>query len=130
VSVRADSGTFMGLLSTQAWELLLPLHCSSRDFENMRSRMTGFNEASKQASLSSMGLAANSAELEILRRIRRVVNINVVQGPGIGEMQLASTMRQGGVEQRALFTVNTKRLVLHTRSWVYFCVLIFVMRCG
>jgi hypothetical protein len=110
VSIRADSGTFVGMLSTQAWELLLPLRCTSRDFESIRTKLVGFNEAVKQVPLSSLSFAAaGNVESELLRRLRRLVNVHVVQGPGIGEMLLASALRQGGIEQRALFTVTLKR---------------------
>ena len=109
VGVRSDAGSFTGTLLSQPWELLMPWSISVKDFESYRTRMGGFNEASKSASLASLNLSPEGAERALLARVQKLVNVFVVQGPGVGEMWFAGALRQAGMEQRALISILIKR---------------------
>lgn len=108
ISVRADSGTFSGTLQIQPWEQLVPLRIAAKEFETIRSRLNGFNEARKTVSAASIGCAAG-ADAEVVRRLQRNVSAYVVEGAGAGgsEAKLAGVQRLSGSEQRVLFSVST-----------------------
>ena len=112
VNIRSDSGTYTGTLLSQPWELLLPWSISVKDFESHRTRMGGFNEASKSVALSVLHLTPDNAERVLYHKLQTLLNVYTVQGPGVGEMLFAGALRQAGMEQRALISMTTKRYVV------------------
>jgi len=113
IDVRSDVGAFVGTLAPEPWELLFPLSLSPGDFDAVRRRLGGFGEASKAFPLASLGLSSSgsgggaAAELDLIARVRRLLNVYVVQGAGVGELMFAACMRKGMMEEKALVTVVT-----------------------
>lgn len=106
VDIRSDAGTFAGMFAPDPWDVLMPSALSSTDFETLRRRLTGFNEVSRIYTLASLGVDAGPAlETELTARVRRMMNVYLVQGPGLGELMFAASGRKGMMEEKVLVTL-------------------------
>eukprot|EP00981_Chlorochromonas_danica_P008375 scaffold2163_cov158-Ochromonas_danica.AAC.10 len=109
VDVRSDRGSFVGLLTVEDYDLLVPFVLSSEDFEMQRSRMKGFSEISKFYAWSAVTMNPTSAmedlERELIQRVCRSLQMHVVQGVGLGELMFAAKVRKGLSEEKAFLTL-------------------------
>jgi hypothetical protein len=117
VDVRSDVGAFVGILAPEAWELLFPLNLSPQDFASNKKRLGGFGMASKSFPLQQIlpsSLSAESGtpfgiEMELIQRVKRMLNVFLVQGAGVGELLFAGCSRKGMMEEKVLVTVTSDR---------------------
>jgi hypothetical protein len=110
VDIRSDQGAYVGLLIPEVWELLYPFQMTAPVFEEIRKRFTGICEASKVFTLSSLGLEGFSegdVESELIYRVKRNINVFVVQGCGVSELLFAGAYRKGMMEEKVLVSVVT-----------------------
>ena len=81
----------------------------SSDFEAVRSRLGGFSEICKTYPIQALKLSDNSQygdrEMELLMRVKSVLNMYLVQGAGLGELMFAGAVRKGLQEHRLLVTI-------------------------
>jgi hypothetical protein len=116
VDVRSDVGAFVGILAPEAWELLFPLNLSPQDFASNKKRLGGFGMASKSfpqqilpSSLSAESGTPFGIEMELIQRVKRMLNVFLVQGAGVGELLFAGCSRKGMMEEKVLVTVTSDR---------------------
>jgi hypothetical protein len=111
IDVRSDVGAFVGTLVPDSWELLFPIPLSPEDFDTLRRRLGGFCESTKAFALSAIGIltAGPEAEIELVTRVKKILNVFVVQGPGVGELMFAGCARKGVMEEKVLITLKTDR---------------------
>eukprot|EP01034_Spumella_vulgaris_P021954 gene21954-28034_t len=106
--IRCDQGAYVGLLVINDWDLLLPYQTTSADFEVLRKRLSGFNEVTRMYPVDSLNLPQGDnadTELELISRVRRIANMYLVQGAGVGELMFAGSIRKGTVEEKAYITI-------------------------
>ena len=121
VDVRSDVGAFVGTFLPEAWEILFPSNISSTEFFVMRKRMGGFGEASKSFPLSvvmssssspkaaDVGVTNSSSEVQLIGLVKKILNVFLVQGAGVGELLFAGCSRKGMMEEKLLVTVTSDR---------------------
>lgn len=118
VDVRCDKGGFTGLLVVQDWDLLQPLHLRSEDFEAARSRLGGLSEVLKTQPAQALGLTESTplgyggVETQLAARVQAALNVYLVQGPGLGELMFAGSVRRGLSDNKLLITLLTHRYTL------------------
>lgn len=107
--IRCDQGAYVGLLIINDWDLLLPYQTTSAEFEVLRKRLSGgFNEVIRAYPLETLNLFQGTnadTELDLISRVKRIVNVYLVQGAGVGELMFAGSVRKGLVEERAYITI-------------------------
>ena len=133
MDIRSDMGAFVGTLLPEAWEVLFPINISPQEFLTLKKRLGGFGEASKSFSLDSI-LSSSSplspsggpsgpsgggvsggrrdaafAEMELIQRVKKMLNVFLVQGAGVGELLFAGCSRKGMMEEKVLITVTSDR---------------------
>jgi hypothetical protein len=115
IDIRSDQGTYTGTFTPETYDISYPLiNMTSSDFEGLRKRLSGFSETSKSFPLSCLGLSSvanisnisniSNIEVELIIRIKKIINAFVVQGAGVGEMMFASAYRKGMAEEKILIT--------------------------
>jgi len=108
IDIRSDQGTYTGTFTPETWDISYPINMTSSDFEGLRKRLSGFSETSKSFPLTSLGLSSisniSNIEVELIIRIKKIINAFVVQGAGVGEMMFASAYRKGMAEEKILIT--------------------------
>ena len=115
--MRSDVGAFVGILAPEAWELLFPLNLSPQDFASNKKRLGGFGMASKSFPLQLIlppsptdgSDRAFGVEMELIQRVKRMLNVFLVQGAGVGELLFAGCSRKGMMEEKVLVTVTSDR---------------------
>lgn len=108
VDIRCDQGAYVGLLVINDWDLLLPFTTTSSEFEVQRKRLGGFNEIVKAYPTSAFQFSNEDIadnELELISRVKKVVNVYLVQGAGVGELMFAGTVRKALVEEKVFITI-------------------------
>lgn len=119
--MRSDVGAFVGTLTPECWEVLFPITMSSNDFATQKKRMGGFGMASRSFPLSSIlapceGRGAVATEIELVQRVKKMLNVFSVQGAGVGELLFAGCSRKGVLEEKVLVTVTSDR---YTASFLF-----------
>ena len=137
MDIRSDMGAFVGTLLPEAWEVLFPINISPQEFLTLKKRLGGFGEASKSFSLDSIlssssplspsggpsgpsgggvsgGVSGGTrdaafAEIELILRVKKMLNVFLVQGAGVGELLFAGCSRKGMMEEKVLITVTSDR---------------------
>ena len=111
----------MGTYLPEAWEILFPITISSSEFFAMRKRIGGFGEASKSFPLSvvmssssslkavDVGAMNSSSEVQLIGIVKKILNVFLVQGAGVGELLFAGCSRKGMMEEKLLVTVTSDR---------------------
>lgn len=122
MDVRSDVGAFVGTLTPECWEVLFPITMSASDFATQKKRMGGFGMASRSFPLSSIlgpseGQGAVGTEIELVQKVKKMLNVFSVQGAGVGELLFAGCSRKGVLEEKVLVTVTSDRYA----SWLQFC---------
>jgi hypothetical protein len=115
VDVRSDVGAFVGTFVPEAWEVLFPSIISPLDFAGLSKRLGGFGEAKKSFPLSLIVPSSSgesngmSVETILISRVKKVLNVYLVQGAGVGELLFAGCSRKGMMEEKVLVTVISDR---------------------
>lgn len=109
LDIRCDTGSYVGLLSPQSWELLTPLRVDTVEFATARRRLVGLSETSKVFPFSAWSPATTvAADVEnlIISQMRRFLNLHLVQGAGVNELLFAGSCRKGFVEERLYLSIE------------------------
>lgn len=111
VDIRCDAGTYVGAYVPDAWDLLVPTNLSYADFDTARKRLTGFSEVVKSFPAMSLNLPSDGGSVEpiLISRVKRMLNVFLVQGAGLGELMFAACARKGMMEEKVLVTVTSDR---------------------
>ena len=114
VDIRSDRGAYVGLLTIFDWDIITPCSISSHEFESARKKLVGFNEVSKSFALDALHIPAHckisdsaDVEIELISRVKRLFNMHLVQGAGVGELMFAGVIRKGFLEEKVYLTVLT-----------------------
>jgi hypothetical protein len=90
-------------------ELLIPLSLTKMEFISARDKLGGFSESTKTFSLESLKISSSDIEDQIAERLLKKTDVNVIQGPGQGEMMFAGGNRKpSGDVSKVLITVNSQ----------------------
>ena len=111
LDIRCDTGSYVGLLSPQSWELLTPLRVDPTDFANARRRLVGLSETAKTFPFSAWGAiptpaVASDLENAVISQMRRLLNMHLVQGAGVNELLFAGLCRKGFAEERLYLSIE------------------------
>lgn len=118
MDIRSDVGAFAGIFLPEAWEILFPSVITSSEFSTMKKRMGGFGEASKSfsfdvimssSSASKMAGGGTFGEVQLIGIVKKMLNVFLVQGAGVGELFFAGCSRKGMMEEKVLITVTSDR---------------------
>ena len=67
---------------------------------------------SQTFALAALGLPADApgaVEQELIARVKRILNVFLVQGAGLGELLFAACSRKGMAEEKVLVTILSDR---------------------
>lgn len=112
IDIRSDKGAYVGMLAPDAWDLLSPVLMTCAEFDQYRRRFTGLCEASKTFPASTVAMVGGmNAEEELIIRVKKMLNVYVVQGAGGGELLFAGSKKEMIKEEKVLMAIRWSRYV-------------------